>query len=496
MDIRDNIPDPQFFSAEESPIPVPPVEESWSLMRKKLEDATPKPGAWRWSLRVGIFAAVVAVSMLAWFAVRILSVQEHILIHRHDTIHHRDTNYSGLNSDTTHLLASRPGASRVNQPGASPVSPMAVSPSNPGGVGSAGGPPSNPAGASPAAVPPPNHTAVVPVNRAGIAPASHAGSPLGNQSGSTEAGNQRSAAEAINPPGQAGLITYDLLASISPSASIPIFPYPFPDNPDTAFSMHHPVNQVNIKADSSGSTGKAGKPRKASSSGKSAKALASQKPPLMAAGLSLIQNAPLGNQLIYIYNINGKSNPLSDYIPAVYLRYFLRKNLYLQASFHFNSPQYTPSVVIDSPRTEPKNNLTVFTTSTLQKLYYTDIPVTIDYSPLAHLFLGMGLQYSGLHGGLVYQRVVSYDSTSILPITYRMGTLSKTLEQSLQLRKTDWRILFEASYYWKRVTLGLRYQQPLSPFSKAGSTNASGLEKNTSLGFYLQYNLWERKRKN
>jgi hypothetical protein len=70
------------------------------------------------------------------------------------------------------------------------------------------------------------------------------------------------------------------------------------------------------------------------------------------------------------------------------------------------------------------------------------------------------------------------------------------MEQALQLRKVDWRVLFEADYYLGKVTLVLRYQQPLSSFSKKGSAGVSSPEKNTSLGFYLQYNLWERKRKN
>ena len=212
----------------------------------------------------------------------------------------------------------------------------------------------------------------------------------------------------------------------------------------------------------------------------------------MTAGLTLLQNAPLGSQVIYDYNINGKGDLASDYIPAPYFQYFLKSNLYIAVALRWNSPQYTPSLPIDSPRMETGPKQTVFTTSTLQKLYYTDLPLTIGYSPLAHLFLGGGIQYSGLRGGFVYQRIVSYDSVSLLPIVYRTGTLSKRMEETLQLRRTDWRILLEANYYWNRFSLGLRYQQALGDFRRTGGSG----EKNNALGFYLQYNLWEHRRKN
>lgn len=440
--MRDNIPDPAFFSAEESPIPVPPIEESWSLMQQKLDDTgSARGGWWKWF----VFAAVIAVSMLAWVTMRDLSVHSRGVLARGGggqsaaALRSPGDFAAGRNYNRqtypTHLPASAPGAPRENQPGA-PAADYPVLASS------------------------------YPV-RAADYPVLAADSSV--------------------------------LAAVGPSAPMPVFPYPFPADADSGFSLPYPLRQLVAGDDPGGVAGKTTPAEKTSAAGKAAarrKTRTPQEGLLMAAGLSLVQNAPLGDQLIYAYNINGKSNLLSDYIPAPYLQYFLRKNLYLQAAFQFNSPQYTPSVVIDSPRTEPKNNLTVFTTSTLQKLYYTNLPVTVDYSPVAHLFLGTGLQYSGLRGGFVYQRVVSYDAASLLPIAYRTGTLSKPMEQALQLRKVDWRILFEANYYLGKVTLGLRYQQPLSSFSKKDSSGVSGPEKNTSLGFYLQYNLWERKRKN
>jgi hypothetical protein len=462
MNMYDNIPDPEYFSAEESPIPVPSAEESWSLMQKKLDDARPAPVIWWWPLKGFIFAGAVVVPVLGWLALHLFSVEEHRPIHRYTTMADRIA---------AHSQAGRPGVSRVN-PRVNPPVNLQANPAD-----SATSPTSGaPTGSHPTGGAPVTSTGASATPTAGAA-AAGAANPTG---GHPTAGHPTDFA-----PQQ---ITY------VPSTGIPAFRHPFPGGLETAMNIS--PNQVNIMADSSNPAGKPVKSGKPAKSGKSGKPRDSRTHLLIAAGFSLIQNAPLGDQLIYVYNINGKSNLLSDYVPAPYLQYFLRRNLYLQVAFQFNSPQYTPSLVIDSPRTEPKVNLTVFTTSTLQKLYYSNIPVTIDYSPFAHLFLGTGLQYSGLRGGFVYQRVVSYDSASILPITYRTATLTKTMEQNFQLRKTDWRILFEANYYWKRTTLGLRYQQPLSSFSRNGAAGASGMDKNESLGFYLQYNLWERKRKN
>lgn len=455
MKPHDNIPDPRFFPAEDSPIPLPPVDESWTLLQKKLDNEGKRRGiAWWWML-----AGILAGGLVLWTGARYFSGSSFVRSHPEASVRSDPRASAGTQELARRAAGASAQAVAGRVPGA--VAPAAQTATAPAASVSVGG------GAGATGVGPARLADGTSGVENGARMPGHAGAANGGTSGSprTEAGELSiiggspliGASKPLTGASEKDLFYY-------PAAA----PYVFFDETD----RHPPITMGAAAIDTSVKRNKRGL--------------------WMTAGLTLLQNAPLGNQLIYDYNINGKGNLASDYIPAPYFQYFLRPNLYVQVTLRWNSPQYTPTLPIDSARTETGSKQTVFTTSTLQKLYYTDLPLTIGYSPLAHLFLGGGIQYSGLRGGFVYQRIVSYDSVSLLPIVYRTGTLSKRMEETLQLRRTDWRILLEANYYWNRFSLGLRYQQALGDFRRTGGSG----EKNNALGFYLQYNLWEHRRKN
>ena len=422
MKPHDNIPDPRFFPAEDSPIPLPPVDESWTLLQKRLDKEGKRRGiAWWWML-----AGILAGGLVLWTGARYFSGSSSVRSHPQASV--PGTKVPGHDGVASRTI----GANTANGSDVGTVPTGAGRLTMYGKLPTAGGNPAMASGKPP---------------MAGSNPVIGFGEPP------TAGGNL---VIGSGEPAMAGESLTGAEARL------------FFDETD----RHPPITMGAAVIDTALKRNKRGL--------------------WMTAGLTLLQNAPLGNQVIYDYNINGKGDLASDYIPAPYFQYFLRSNLYVAVALRWNSPQYTPSLPIDSPRMETGPKQTVFTTSTLQKLYYTDLPLTIGYSPLAHLFLGGGIQYSGLRGGFVYQRIVSYDSVSLLPIVYRTGTLSKRMEETLQLRRTDWRVLLEANYYWNRFSLGLRYQQALGDFRRTGGSG----EKNNALGFYLQYNLWEHRRKN
>ena len=464
MKPHDNIPDPRFFPAEDSPIPLPPVDESWTLLQKRLDKEGKRRGiAWWWML-----AGILAGGLVLWTGARYFSGSSSVRSHPqasvpgtkvpgHDGVASRTIGANTANGSDVGTVPT--GAGRLTMSGKLPPAG--------GNLAMASGKPS-PAGGNPAigSGKPPT---------AGGSPVIGFGKPP-TAGGNLVIGSGEPPMVGGNPVIGFGELPTDggnlVIGSDEPAmAGEPLTRAEarlFFDETD----RHPPITMGAAVIDTALKRNKRGL--------------------WMTAGLTLLQNAPLGNQVIYDYNINGKGDLASDYIPAPYFQYFLRSNLYVAVALRWNSPQYTPSLPIDSPRMETGPKQTVFTTSTLQKLYYTDLPLTIGYSPLAHLFLGGGIQYSGLRGGFVYQRIVSYDSVSLLPIVYRTGTLSKRMEETLQLRRTDWRVLLEANYYWNRFSLGLRYQQALGDFRRTGGSG----EKNNALGFYLQYNLWEHRRKN
>ncbi len=61
------------------------------------------------------------------------------------------------------------------------------------------------------------------------------------------------------------------------------------------------------------------------------------------------------------------------------------------------------------------------------------------------------------------------------------------------LKRTDWRALFEMDYYWKRVTLGVQYQQGLGDYLYTPVDGSAGKDRNSSFNVYLRYNIWERR---
>ncbi|MBS1661443.1 MAG: hypothetical protein JST68_10375, partial [Bacteroidetes bacterium] len=121
----------------------------------------------------------------------------------------------------------------------------------------------------------------------------------------------------------------------------------------------------------------------------------------MSAGLSLSQVFPVSQQVTASYNVNGKSNILLDYLPAPYFRLYIGEKLYVQAAVKFNSPQYVLPQAVDSTKWDSSllagySSYKQKTDVSINKLYYTNIPLSIHYQVYKGLSLGAGIQYSRL----------------------------------------------------------------------------------------------------
>jgi hypothetical protein len=236
---------------------------------------------------------------------------------------------------------------------------------------------------------------------------------------------------------------------------------------------------------------------------------------LYAAGLAESQSFPVGSQQQVDYNANLKKSLWSDYIPSPYFQFYPGRKIALQAAIQFNNPQYTGSV--DIYRKEglvlPGGLFRLDTLTQVKKLYYFNIPLTIYYSPLRNLYLGAGLQFSNLRNGVGLQNnVIHYvpggnlnynNSTAVGPggtnikidsVTgSRMISLKENGPAYNNLKKADWRVLFEVNYYWKRVSLGLQFQEALEDYLRTPVEGSSGNDRNSSFSIYIRYNLWERR---
>lgn len=236
---------------------------------------------------------------------------------------------------------------------------------------------------------------------------------------------------------------------------------------------------------------------------------------LYAAGLQEGKGFPIGSQQQVNYNANGEKVLWPDYIPAPYFQFYPTPKIALQAAIQFNNPQYTESVNIyrKEGHVLPGGLYRQDTIIQVKKLYYFNIPLTVYYSPITNLYLGTGLQFSNLRSGLGLQNnVVHYipgsgaNGPSVGPanttangilIDSVTGTTQIPLKENgpayANMRKTDWRALFEVNYYWKRFTLGLQFQKALREYLYTPVDGSSGKDRNSSLNFYFRYNIWERR---
>lgn len=219
----------------------------------------------------------------------------------------------------------------------------------------------------------------------------------------------------------------------------------------------------------------------------------------MSAGLSVSQVFPMGREQRVAYNVNGKSNILLDYLPAPYFRFYAGDKFYVQGAVKFNSPQYVRPQAIDSTKWD-----TTYLVSygahqkselSLNKLYYTNIPVSIHYKVFNGLYLGVGLQYSRLLGAAGEKTI------SIRPYSGPDSIYSRNIvglkNDSVGYRKlspSEWRIFAEADYRWRKWTLGLRYEQALKPYLSTTLNGTKSTERNGAFSVHVYYDLWERKR--
>ena len=220
---------------------------------------------------------------------------------------------------------------------------------------------------------------------------------------------------------------------------------------------------------------------------------------LWAAGLQDSKSFPVGAQQAYNYDANLKKDIWADYIPSPYFQYHISRRIAFQTALQLNNPQYTESVTIFRKAGDSSGGVQVIndTTVTVRKLYYFNIPFLVYYSPIRNLYLGAGLQFSNLSNGIAFQNnIVHHVGGSSLTDTVTTSTVISLKENRPaynNLRKTDWRAIFEMNYYWKRITLGLQYQQALGNYLYTPVEGSSGRDRNSSFNIYLRYNLWERR---
>jgi hypothetical protein len=243
-------------------------------------------------------------------------------------------------------------------------------------------------------------------------------------------------------------------------------------------------------------------------------------------GASLNYNLPVSNQEMSTVSINGKKNALIDFLPSLYAQYHLNQKWYIESSFEFSSPQYTSIHKLASEKKYPNPNYCNETAIWLNKLYYLNLPFSVHFRPLPNLNIGTGIQYSYLRRSLFEDEAATWEksssgwakTSSVKNIKVKTNTPAKTKSNNGRgtptnpgstttptkidtvaqtLRSSDWRMLFDVNYSWKRINMGCRFNFGLNNYinTKSGNTILPVKDKNQAFQLYLRYDIFDKRKK-
>lgn len=211
------------------------------------------------------------------------------------------------------------------------------------------------------------------------------------------------------------------------------------------------------------------------------------------AGAGLQQPVALPGQSSSAYSYNGKHSGVRDYLPSVYLR-VQKQKWFAQAEGIFSVPQPVNNFSFSQTTTYDAANLSLNTERIfIDKIYYHQIPVSVNRYITPSWSVGAGGVYNILAGAVTTREVKSTNITNGNESLARTVAPVKGFKDSF-LYKTTAGILLQTDYHWKRLSIGLRFTQNLQPFIQYTTPNGEVIsEKTRALQAVLRFRLWERK---
>jgi hypothetical protein len=211
------------------------------------------------------------------------------------------------------------------------------------------------------------------------------------------------------------------------------------------------------------------------------------------AGLSIHQAIPVSGQQVWAKNYGGNSNPLSEHLPGLWFR--AQKGRWgLQAEARFHAPQLVPEFVFaQKTRWDTAGHSVVTERQSLRKLWYHQFAGTVNFSITSRWSAGAGAQWSLLHRAYTERSFIRSDfAGNISAVTTEARPISGF--QDSFLYKTQWQLLLQTDYSWRRWTLGIRYRFDTEPYIRFTKPNGTVVEKrNDALEAILRFRLGQKK---
>ncbi|HWJ91577.1 MAG TPA: hypothetical protein VNR87_10735, partial [Flavisolibacter sp.] len=222
-----------------------------------------------------------------------------------------------------------------------------------------------------------------------------------------------------------------------------------------------------------------------------------------------------------------------DYLPSVFVQYHVNSRMFVETEFQFISPQYTPELKLSNKYSDYTGSAYKEHAVALNKLYYLNIPVSFNYSPLRNVYLGAGVQYSYLRKTILEEIDCSWAKDAS---GWKMTSETKAIKVksnphqearangnngngggngggggsrpaapmtqvdtvAQRFKSSDWRFLADAHYNWKRFNMGLRFNRGLNNYiTSEVSTYSSSTkvkDRNESFQLYLRYTIADLRR--
>lgn len=214
---------------------------------------------------------------------------------------------------------------------------------------------------------------------------------------------------------------------------------------------------------------------------------------VFSAGVGMQQSIALHNRPSPTSDSLGRKRPFFDYYPSVYVK-LQRGKWAVQIDAQYSVPQPVTNVSF-SQKTTYDPAITTLTTEryTVQKLYYHQLSLSLNYKMRPQWSVGIGGVYNLLAGAVTEEESASKNFVTGAAYSSKNSVAIKGYNDSF-FYKTTAGLVVQTDYQWKRFSLGLRYTQNLQPFIKF--TNPDGTvnnEKSNALQALLRFRLFRTK---
>jgi hypothetical protein len=215
------------------------------------------------------------------------------------------------------------------------------------------------------------------------------------------------------------------------------------------------------------------------------------------AGIAMQQLIPVEGQKLTPYSSTGRKGSIADYIPSVYFRVYKDDKWFLQTEFKYGAPQYNKEFLYENSTKEDIVGLDTtrtFTSSSLKKTFYHQLPITLHYFITPDWSIGTGIIWNKFVNAVSLRDQTTRLNSGPLD-TLLLGAIVQDRNTSV-FSKSYLHAVFETQYRWRRFSFGARYAFGLQPYIRFTLANGTEQEeKNKSLNIFVRYELWKSKKK-